>query len=234
MKTVIIVSAFLFTIGLTLAGFFVGQGIIKSKTADTFVTVKGLSEREVQADRAIWPVTFSVASNELQDLKKTLEQQSRDLNSYFIRSGLKATSISIGVPNITDTKASYYGGNGYQPFRYIGKGKITIQTDDIPAINQAMSNITELLGNGIVIEQDEYRNRIEYSYTKLNDIKPDMIREATENARLAAEQFASDANATIGSIRKASQGYFSISDRDQNTPFIKNIRVVTTVEYYLE
>jgi hypothetical protein len=219
--------------GLVLAGYFVGNGIVRSKKIDRFVTVKGLSEREVQADIAIWPITFSITANELYELKKLLDAQGSNLQRFFIENGLGKNEITLGIPHITDTKASYYGGNSYQQYRYIGKGKLTIQTKNIMAIHEAMSKITDLIGQGIVIEQDEYRNRIQYDFTGLNNIKPEMIKEATQNARLSAQQFAADANAELGSIRKASQGYFSISDRDMNTPYIKKVRVVTTVEYYL-
>ena len=226
-------SSLILAIGITVAGFFLGKSIVDSKTEDRFVTVKGLAEREVQSDRAIWPITYSVASNDLNDLQKQLEQQAEMIRRYFKNSGLEDGEISIGIPNVTDTKATYYGGN-YQPFRYIGKGKMTINTEKIEAFNKSVSNITELFGKGIVIEQDEYRNRIDYQYNQLNEIKPEMIREATQNARHAAQQFADDAQAQLGRIRTASQGYFSISDRDSNTPYIKNVRVVTTIEYYLD
>jgi hypothetical protein len=233
MKSNYLLPSLILTFGLGLSGFFIGNGILQSRTFDRYVTVKGLAEKEVNADNAIWPITFTITSNELKDLKNQLDKQSEQLVKFFSDHGIKTKELNLGVPSIIDTKANLYGGNNYNPFRYIGKGRITVQTSNIDAINKAILDITDLLSEGIVIEQDDYRNRVEYQFSKLNEIKPDMINQATKEAREAAQQFAEDSGSEVGGIRKATQGYFSINDRDTNTPYIKKVRVVTTIEYYL-
>ena len=229
-----ILPAFIFSLGIALGGYFIGNGFIKSKYFDQYVTVKGLSEREVKADLAIWPISFTIVSNDLVELERLLKEQTTIISEYLAEKGINETEISIGAPSINDLRANYYGGNNYNPFRYMAKGKITVQTTSIENINNAITEISDLLSKGIVIEQDEYRNKVDYQYTRLNEIKPDMIREATLNAREAAMKFAEDSGSKVGKIRKATQGYFSISDRDINSPHIKTVRVVTTIEYFLE
>ncbi len=229
-----IFSSIILSLGLALAGYFIGSNYSKARLIDRTVTVKGLSEQEVKADLAIWPITFVIATNDLSEMEQQLKAQGKTIIAFLKGHGLNADEISPGVPNINDTQANNYGGNNYVAYRYKGRGKITVQTTQIEVLNRLMENISDLLHEGIVIEQDEYRNRVDYTFTGLNDIKPGMIREATIKAREAAQQFAKDAGSKVGRIKRANQGYFSILDRDTNTPYIKKIRVVTTVEYLLE
>ena len=110
---------------------------------------------------------------------------------------------------------------------------VTVYTDKIDGVRAALSEISELGKAGIVIAGDSYDNRTQYFFTKLNEIKPDMVEEATRNAREVAEKFARDSDSSVGKIKRATQGQFSIADRDQNNPHIKKVRVVSTVVYYL-
>jgi len=136
--------------------------------------------------------------------------------------------------SISDQKANMYGGNDqYHEFRYIGRAQLTVRTEQIDRMTQAINKLTDLVGQGIVLNQDQYMGQVQYLYTDLNSIKPAMIESATKNAREAADKFASDSKSKVGKIKKATQGLFTIEDRDMNTQNIKIIRVVTTVEYYL-
>jgi hypothetical protein len=226
-----LLHAIVLAAGFTLGGYFVGNGFIKSRSFDRFVTVKGLSEREVEADLAIWPISYNINSNDLGEIENILKSQEAMIRTFLNTYGIADQEITIGPPTITDHQS--YGGYAQNKFRFNGKGKLTVSTQNIEAIKKAVENLSDLLGKGIVIEQDDYSRKVQYIFSDLNSIKPDMIREATESAREAAEQFAKDSGSNIGEIRRATQGYFSMEDRDLNTPYIKKVRVVTTVQYLL-
>ncbi|MFA6352106.1 MAG: SIMPL domain-containing protein, partial [Bacteroidales bacterium] len=131
-------------------------------------------------------------------------------------------------------KANFYGGgNQYIEYRYVGRAQMTVRTDQIDRMTKAITRLTDLVGKGIALNQDQYMSQVQYLFTELNSIKPQMIEEATKNAREAAEKFAIDSDSKVGKIKRATQGMFSINDRDMNTPYRKIVRVVTTVEYYL-
>lgn len=227
-------AASILSIGLIVAAFILGQSVIRFKKIDRSVVVKGLAEMEADANLAVWPITFSEASNNLAELQSTLERKQGIILSFLQGVGFTESEIAKGMVNIGDQKANMYGsGNQYVEFRYIGRAQFTVRTDQISRMNKAISKLTDLVGQGIVLNQDQYMSQVQYLYTDLNKIKPAMIEEATKNARQAAEKFAIDSNSKVGKIKKATQGLFTIEDRDMNTPYRKIIRVVTTVEYYL-
>ena len=229
-----IISAAVLSIGLILAAFLLGQSVIRFKKLDRSVVVKGLAEKEVTANLAVWPITFNEASNNLAELQSTLERKQKIILNFLQGIGFTEQEIAIGMINISDQKANIYGGgNQYVEFRYIGRAQMTVRTDQIPRMNDAINRLTDLVGQGIVLNQDQYMSQVQYLYTDLNSIKPSMIEAATKNAREAADKFASDSKSKVGKIKKATQGLFTIEDRDMNTPHIKIVRVVTTVEYYL-
>ncbi|MBY8110858.1 SIMPL domain-containing protein [Vibrio fluvialis] len=220
-------------LGLGLLGYFVEQAAVKFKEYDRIVTVKGLSEREVPADTVIWPIQFTLADNELPTLFTTLDAQTQQVMQFLAQQGIDTQSISISAPAVIDKKAQQYGGEARIEYRYLATQTITVYSTHVDLVRQAISQIGQLGKQGIVFNQDNYNNRVEYLFSGLNGIKPAMIEEATKQAREVAEKFAKDSQSSLGKIKRATQGQFSIVDRDNNTPYVKKVRVVSTVEYFL-
>lgn len=219
---------------IVIAGYFVGNMHKTGLQYDRSVVVKGLSEREVPADLAVWPMEITLAGNDLKSLKTEIETQNQVVVKFFVDQGFEQSELTIGSTNISDAKANAYGGNVQRDFRYIAKSELTVRTSDIEKLQKALAESLELLEEGILIGSKNTWRPIEYSFSGLNELKPEMIEEATKNAREVAEKFARDSNSSVGQIKSANQGLFTISDRDQNTPFIKTVRVVSTIEYLLE
>ena len=230
----IIYASLILGLCLVTAGFFISQTLIKAKELDRFVTVKGLSEREVEADVAVWPVQITVVSNDLQQLERDLTEQTQTLRAFFAGQGFTENEITVGSPSIQDKWADFYGNTSGQQFRYIAKTDFTIRTGDIEKLHKTLAQVTSIISKGIILGSKNYWQQVEYMYTRLNDIKPEMIEEATKNARAAAEKFARDSESKVGKIKSANQGLFSIQNRDINTGHIKKVRVVNTVVFYLE
>lgn len=227
-----IVFAVLIAAGLALGGHFIGDGFVSARSLERSVEVKGLAEREVPADTAIWPLQFVVAGDDLEALLSQLEQQGAAIREFLNAQGFTADEISTAGPNITDRLAQAYGSQDAR-FRYSVSQVITVFTRNIDAVRGAGRELMTLGKSGVVFTQDNYEFRTQYLFNGLNDIKPGMIEEATRNAREVAQKFAEDSNSQLGKIRTARQGQFSIQDRDSNNPHIKNVRVVSTLEYYL-
>lgn len=219
--------------GLAFLGLTLADGLLRFKQTERTVQVKGLAEREVPADTAIWPIRFSVAGDELEALYVDLDRQGGQVVDYLLAAGFAADEISRAPPAIVDRLAQGYGNPGVNDLRYSGSATITVYTQAIDRVRASMRNLTELGKQGIAISGQDYGVRTEFLFTGLNAVKPGMIEEATRNAREVAQRFAADSESRLGKIRKASQGVFSIQDRDSNTPHIKKVRVVSTVEYYL-
>ncbi len=222
----------LLALGLALAGYFVGNGFVQARALERSVAVKGLAEREVAADTVIWPLRFVVAGNELEPLLGQLEDQGRQVRAFLTQRGFSGDEISLGAPSITDRLAQNFGEPNVR-FRYAVAQTVTVFTSKVAAVRGAGRELLSLGKSGIVFNQEDYNLQTQYLFNGLNDIKPAMIEEATHNAREVAEKFAADSNSRLGKIRSARQGQFSISDRDSNNPHIKNVRVVSTIEYYL-
>ncbi len=220
-------------LGLAAVGYLMSQAIIQYKQMDRSVTVKGLSEQELMADVVIWPIAYSLADNDLTALYGTLENNNQLISEFLTSKNIPANAITFAPPAITDKSALDYGSNYDSAFRFVGKQTVTVYSEQIETVRQAMTQLSELGKKGIVIRGDDYDSRTEYLFTRLNEIKPAMIEEATQNAREVALKFAADSNSQLGKIKSARQGQFSISERDKNNPHIKKIRVVSTVEYYL-
>lgn len=222
----------LLCIGLLALGFLLSKGALKVKELERTVTVKGLSEREVQADIAIWPIRFNEASNDLGQLYSEVQRKS-DLTVRFLEEyGFSDSEISVSQPAIIDKQAQSYG-DALAKYRFTSTVTITVYSDQIGKVREAMNKIVDLGKQGIAITGQDYDNRTEFLFTGLNEIKPEMIEEATKNARKVADKFAEDSNSKLGKIKRANQGQFSIMNRDRSTQHIKKIRVVATVEYYL-
>lgn len=223
----------LLALGIVGAALVLSDGLTRFKALERSVTVKGLSEREVMADVAIWPIKFNLASNDLNELYSSLQEKNELIVAFLLGQGFQSEDISLSSPSIVDKQAQGYGDTERARFRYSGTSTITVYSDKIDRVRQSMTRLPELGKQGIVIAGQDYGSRTEYLFTRLNDIKPAMVEEATTNAREVAAKFAQDSSSRLGKIRQASQGQFSISDRDSNTPYIKKVRVVSTIEYYL-
>ncbi|WP_292355794.1 MULTISPECIES: SIMPL domain-containing protein [unclassified Methylophaga] len=231
-STALILGGALF-LGLTLLGFQLGKALIDFKQFERSVTVKGLSERDYPADVVIWPIQFIEANNDLPELYRTVEDNSSKVRDFLLQRGIDEAEITFNAPSITDKSAQQYGGGPRAEFRYTANQTITVYSENIEAVRMAMTDLADLGKKGLVLAGNNYMAQTEYLFTRLNEVKPEMIEEATENAREVAEKFAEDSDSNLGKIRKASQGQFSISARDNNNPHIKKVRVVSTVEYYL-
>jgi len=225
--------ALLIAIALVVSGYFIGNMHKTGKEYDRYVQVKGLSEREVQADLAVWPINAILTGNDLIALKKRIDGQNQQVYQFFMDQGFKPEEISRGMVNIRDASSNMYNNNAAINFRYLAKSEFTIRTNDIKKLQTALKESLNLMSNGIVLGSKNEWQPIEYIFTGLNEIKPSMIEEATTNARQVAEKFARDSNSKVGPIKIARQGQFSINDRDQNTPEIKLIRVVSTIDFQL-
>ena len=221
-KTNYILPAIILALGLGLAGYFIGQTFLKGKQYDRLVTVKGLSEREVPADLAVWPINIVLTGNELQTLRQQLEAQNEEVYQFFLSQGFDPSELSKGLVNISDARANIYNSNAqYSAFRYLAKSELTVRTTDIPKLQRSLNASLELLSKGILFGSKNEWQPVEYTFNGLNDLKPEMIEEATKNAREVADKFARDSDSKVGDIRVARQGLFSISDLDANTPHIK-------------
>ena len=220
-------------LGLAALGYLVSETALKVKKMDRVVTVKGLSEREVPADIAIWPIKFDEANNDLAALYAEVERHSGIVVAFLKQHGFAEGEITVSQPSILDRLAQNYGNTGSIKFRYTAATVVTVYTKRVDAVRNAMRHVVDLGKSGIALSGQNYENRTQFLFTGLNALKPNMIEEATTNAREVAEKFARDSDSRLGKIKTASQGQFSISDRDSSTPYIKKVRVVSTVQYYL-
>jgi len=218
-------------IGLTALGYLLAKAALDHKALDRTVTVKGLSEREYPADLVIWPIQFTLADNDLERLYDQAEQNVTTIREFLLAAGVAETSITTSTPAITDKSAQQWG-NEAAAFRYSAVQSVTVHSDQIALVRESMSGLSQLGRNGIVFSGGGYGST-QYLFTRLNEVKPEMVEEATRNARQVAEKFAADSQSALGKIKRASQGQFSINPRDNNNPQIKTIRVVSTIEYYL-
>ena len=219
-------------IGLVVIGFHISGAVEKYRSYDRTVNVKGLCEKEVKADKVIWPVVYKVMANDIQSIYDQIDANNKMVMTFLASGGIRSDEISVAVPNISDKYANEYGSND-RAYRYIATSVLTVCTSDVDAVLALMSRQSELLKKGVITGGNTWENPVEFKYEGLNGIKPQMIEEATMNAREAAEKFAKDSDSRLGKIKTANQGTFTIENRDSNTPYIKKVRVVTSVTYYL-
>lgn len=228
-----IVEAIIISLGLFLLGISVRSGIKIFSQRDRVVNVKGLAEMEVPADKVVWPLPFKDVGNDLTVLYDNLKVKNNAIISFLKSNGVKDEEISISAPVVIDMDAERY--NSTTPtYRYNITSVITVSSSNVDLVRKLMTEQGELLKQGIAVSSGDYQYQVQYLFTGLNAIKPQMIEDATRNAREAAIKFAEDSSSKLGKIKSANQGQFSISDRDVNTPYMKNVRVVSTVEYYLK
>lgn len=234
MKNERIISTFILAAGLVLAGLAVRSGIVTFCDRDCQVSVKGLAEKEVKANKVTWPLVYKEIGSDPMTMYNTMEQKNAQIVAFLKAGGLSDDEISINPPSITDRQADNYG-NEMLSYRYKAESVITVTSTNVDRVRALMRKQTELMKKGIALVAEEYGgNKITYEFTGLNDVKPQMVEEATKNARQTAEKFAADSHSSLGRIVHASQGQFSIEDRDDTTPYIKNVRVVVTMDYQLD
>ncbi|WP_375183270.1 SIMPL domain-containing protein [Marinobacter sp.] len=232
------ISALILGISAIIAAALIGDGLTDLRTGDRYVTVKGVAEREVTADLALWPIRFVATGNSLNAAQEKA-RSSRDAIMAFLKlQAISQDAVELQRLDVTDTRANpYQNSNGGQQF--IINQTLMVRSTDIDRIRQAAQGVSELVDSGVVLSSDYGPSGPTYLFNGLNDIKPDMIAEATASAREAAAQFARDANTELGGLRRANQGVFQILARDQAPGVmeeqqpVKTVRVVATVEYYL-
>ena len=226
-------EAIILAVAILCLGAFFYRAQIDVKDRDRVVFVRGLAEREVSADFVIWPIVYKEVGNDLAELSATLQSKSQILEKFLLENGVKKENITYSTPAIVDADGELYSG-GKHAYRYVATVVATVATNNVELVRKAMEKQGELLKHGIAFSGSDYQYRTVYSFNGLNEIKPAMIDEATKNARSAAEKFAKDSDSKLGKIKTATQGVFSIENRDENTPHIKKVRVVTNVQYFLE
>lgn len=231
MKTLKI-EATLLMVGLIIMGLCIKSGLNGMADNQRVVNVKGLSEMEVNANKVTWPVTVKIVGNDLSSIYAEVSKSNGIVRHFLTSKGIPNNEITENAPQIVDKAAELYGTNDYKA-RYNVTSVLTVSTNKVELVRKLMSQQGELLKQGVAISANDYNNSVIYDFTDLNKIKPHMIEQATKNARTAAEKFATDSDSKLGKIKNAYQGQISIEDRDANTPFIKKVRVVTSIEYYL-
>lgn len=227
------IETLILAVSLVVLGIFLYQGLCAIGADDRVVAVRGLAEREVQADYVIWPVTYKTTGNDLQTIYADVKRANAGIIAFLKKNGIQEAEISESALQIVDRHAERYNSDFVRD-RYNVTSVITVATSQVSLVRQLLTRVGELLKEGIAVSAADYDTRVQYEFTGLNNIKPEMIEQATRNAREAAEKFASDSGSKLGKIKTATQGLFTITDRDQYTPYIKNVRVVTSVNYYLE
>lgn len=217
-------------VGVAMSGYFVYRGISKYAEKDRCVTVKGLSEREVLANRVTWPMSIALEGNDLQLLLKELIAEKDTVMKFLSENGMENEELSVSVPDIAD-RSEYDDYKKGRLKRYRVSLDVTINSKKVQEVTQLMNLLPDLYAKGVCVSSEDYR--IQYDYVDLSNLKPTMVEEATKDARKVAEKFALDAECSLGSIINATQGTFSIED-NYHRPQYKQIRVVTTVSYYLK
>jgi hypothetical protein len=234
--------ALILALGIVLGGWLAGRGIAQVRASDRYVTVKGVSERPIRADLAIWPLSIVVADNDLSRAQAQVASNVRKILQFLDRHGIDTAQASLQGFQVTDANANQYQPAGSVASRFVVKQTIMVRSDRPDTVLAASQRLNELVEAGVVFSSGgEYAaTGPSFIFTKLNELKPAMIAEATSRARDAAEQFARDSKTRVGGIRRANQGVFEILPRDQangiqeESQVEKTLRVVSTVEYLLE
>ncbi len=216
-----------------MAAVILAVGLANIITPERSVSVRGLAEREVDADLAVWNMSFSMGENSLESMQKSILEKTEVIKKYLIKHGLEESDFTVKPAAITDNSLNSYMDQTKITYKFVAQQTILVRSGKIEAVKSAYADSLELVSAGIAVSQD-YDSKVSYEFTKLNDIKPEMIAEATKNARTAAEQFAHDSNSKVGKIKKATQGLFTIEDAAVGLEDKKSVRVVNTVEYLLK
>lgn len=232
-----ILAALVLAFGFLGAGFFVKQGLSTFRMEDRVVTVKGLAERDVEADLAMWTLSHSGTSNVLAEVQQKIENNEKIILAYLEHKGFGKDEVTVQPLQAQDLLAQAYRPQGVEQGRYIITQMITIRTSDMEKMGQAVSDLGSLLRQGVTLTNSAQPT---YMFTKLNQVKPEMLADAVKSARKAAEEFARDSGQDVGGIKRAYQGLFQILPRDpvayvseQNQRY-KRVRVVSTFDFYLQ
>lgn len=235
LKNILIIAS-----ALVLAGFFPGYFYYTSHINNRTVTVKGLAEKDVKANLAFWKIKFKTTGNDLFAAQNKLESDLDLIKKYLTDQGFKETEISIERINTNDLMTDPYRSTQPIDSRYILDQTVTVRTENVDLVESALSKISTLVAKGVIFDNQSYISPVSYLFTGLNEIKPEMLEQATQNAKIAAKQFAESSNSKVGNIKTANQGVFSVLPREQipgtneSEQINKTIRVVSTVVYYLE
>lgn len=235
----LIIALFVLACGIATAGTMISMGLKEFRSYDRFVSVKGLATRDVTADIALWPIAYTETGNDLAALQNLMDERAKAIKAFLLKNGISDNKTEMQQLNVQDLLAQSYRQEGASNSRYILTQTIMVRTEDVTAVTKAAQNLGDLVRQGVVLAQTGYSGPT-YLFTKLNDIKPAMIAEATQNARDAAAQFAKDSGTGVGGIRAANQGLFQILPRDETYTIPeaqqvnKTVRVVSTVDFYLE
>ncbi len=238
MKKISVLYVAIIALGLLFVGFFPGYYYYKSKFNYNAVTVKGLAETDVEADLAIWEIKFVATGNDLVAVKSNLEKQTDAILNFLHNNGFSDNEIEMGGTETNDLMANPYRGNETITSRFILTKSLTVRSNQVHNVAETYTRAGDLINSGVVFE-NRYDSPISYVFTRLNDIKPQMLELATKNARQAALEFAKSSDSKVGKIHSANQGVFSILPRDnanasESQQINKKVRVVATVEYFLE
>lgn len=228
------IEAAIIAVALALLGLFIYLGFKSFAARDRVVSVRGLAEREVEADHVIWPIVYRTTGNDLQALYDEVKTKNAAITAFLKQNGVSDGDISVGAPEVVDLRTERYQDQDRVKERYNVTSTITVSSAEVSKVRALISRTGELIAQGVAIAASDYETKVQYRFDGLNKIKPAMIEEATKNAREAAQKFAADSESELGKIKDASQGLFSIEDRDGYTPWVKEVRVVTSVDYYLE
>ena len=218
---------------IAFLGMCIKAGIDDFADKDRNVTVKGLAEKEVEADKVTWPIPTKELGNDLPELYSRINATTQKVKTCLKQHGLKDEEISVNAPVVIDLNADQYN-NNLRAFRYNITSTITVTSRNVKLVRNIMARQGELLKQGVAVVDGGYENRTTYEFVSFQQMKPQMMQEAIKNAETTAEQFAKNSKSSLDKIMHADQGQFSIDDRDQNTPYIKKVRVVTTVTYSLK
>ena len=235
------IPAAILALGMVIAGLLLGSGFRAGRSADRFVTVKGVAERQVEANLALWPLQLAAADNDLATAQARMNQMVADTRAFLLDQGITNDQLTIQSFRVTDAEANRYGGSP-SPNRFIINQTLMVRSESPQLLLEASQRVGELVQTGVVITsgQEYGPGGPTFLFTRLNDLKPEMLAEATGRAREAAEEFALASLSSVGKIRRANQGVFQILPRDpapgqqEQNQLFKTVRVVTTVEYLLE
>jgi len=233
MKEKMIISSALIALSVFCLGWFIKAGIDDFASKDRKVSVKGLAEQEVPADKVTWPIVSKELGNDLPELYNKIGVTQGKIKSFLLRNGIKEAELTVNAPQVVDLNAREYGERN-QPYRYIVTSVITVTSQNVKQVRSIIAKQGDLLKEGVAIVDGGYDNPVKYEYISFKEMKPKMMQEAIENAQVTAEQFAKNSHSKLNKIVSADQGQFSIENRDEYTPWIKKVRVVTTVTYSLK
>lgn len=246
----LILSATLLSLGLATAGFWAEQAVIQAKKADRYVTVKGLAEKDIKSDLGVWEINYQEVGNNLSEISQQLNRDQATTLEFLTKNGFTAAETSLKPTKVTDQLASGYNQPNPQTQnnRYIIMGGIRIRSNQVDLIQTTSQNTGDLIKQGVPLSfnSSDYSSELatnpSYFYTQLDSVRPEMLAQATQSAKLVAAQFAKDSNSQLGEIRRANQGVFELRSRDssgsnsgglETGSINKTVRLVTTIDYYL-